>query len=930
MSKQPPLDPSAPPQVMLGAALASLKSLPLSQAADLAATLAQQGVLPLIELFTVAERLGAIQQGEQASALYRTWLEHTVSPIAYAVHFNHGVTLSNLHDDAGAEQAYRAAIALKPDFIEAHLNLGTQLERNGQPEEALTLWRAVLTFGDPHSSADQKLHVQALNNLGRLLEIRKQLQEAEHMLARSLTIDPDQTNAITHWVHLRQKQCEWPVYQPLGTISVETLMTSTSALAMLSASDDPALQLAAARRFVKDKVAPCTISLSSPQGYAHNRLRIGYLSSDFCSHAVSILTAELYELHDRNQVEVFGFCWSRDDGTPMRARVVKGFDHHIRIGEMSDEEAARCIRLHEIDILIDLHGLTSGTRPGIIAFHPAPVQMTYLGFPGSTALPAINYVLADRYVLPPELTPFFTEKPLYLPHTFQINDRQRAIGIKPSRAECGLPEQGFVFCSFNNNFKFTPDIFAAWMRILHRTPGSVLWLVADNEWVRANLHQAAQGHGIAPERVIFAARVAPENYLARYQVADLFLDTLPFNAGTTASDALWAGLPLLTCSGRTFASRMAGSLLHAVNLPELITNHLQEYEDKAVSLAQQPERIAAMKQQLHDNRLTCPLFDTPQLVRDLETIYQQVALRAAPAQEGAANTDSAGAGTAGNTGSMAATARLAINHTPLAPPQKAGNVALFCVTHVPLLVEYPADVKVLHLGSFQADGALNLRDLAPEWDVFHPLLGATAGSFAIRNYLREHPEYDHVAMCSYRKFMTAEQIGEPIRNFPQQHAISLKKIAQHDMRQLLDYTQHQFLISHPLYFPDWGIANIMQQYQQAHHIEDLLRFLAEAVSEQMLEPADVYELLSQNVLIPGGSEFGVYPTYFYLNAIDRLERITAAYLKKYRIIRDGYQVRAISFCCERVGSYLLLKHLRDLHPGGIPASYFGNFNLINS
>jgi hypothetical protein len=262
--------------------------------------------------------------------------------------------------------------------------------------------------------------------------------------------------------------------------------------------------------------------------------------------------------------------------------------------------------------------------------------------------------------------------------------------------------------------------------------------------------------------------------------------------------------------------------------------------------------------------------------------------------------------------------------------EKGKNVAIFCVTHVPLLVQYPPHVKILRLGSFQAEGGLNLRDLAPDWEVFHPLLGATAGSFAIRNFLKSHPEYDHVAMCSYRKFMTREKIGEPIQSFPQNHAVSLKNLGQLDLGELLDYSDCEFLVSHPLNFNDWGIANIMQQFQQDHHFEDLLRFLAEALSEKMLEPEDVYALLSQNILIPGGAELGVYPVYFYLNTIDRLERIVAAYLKRFRIIRDGYQLRSISFCCERVGSYLLLKHLNTIHPDGIPASYFGNINLVNS
>jgi hypothetical protein len=258
------------------------------------------------------------------------------------------------------------------------------------------------------------------------------------------------------------------------------------------------------------------------------------------------------------------------------------------------------------------------------------------------------------------------------------------------------------------------------------------------------------------------------------------------------------------------------------------------------------------------------------------------------------------------------------------------NVAIFCATHVPLQLEFPSSVKVLRLGSFQAEGELNLRDLAPEWDVFHPLLGATAGSFAIRNFLKSHPEYDHVAMCSYRKFITREKIGVPVPSFPLNHGVSLEKVRQSDLSQLLDYQDCEFLVSPPLRFNEWGIANVFKQYQQDHHVEDLLRFLAEAVAEKMLEPIEVYELLNQTELIPGGAEFGVYPVYFYLNAIDRLERIVAAYLKRFRTIRDGYQLRSISFCCERVGSFILMKHLKHLHPEGVPTSYFGHIHLINS
>lgn len=599
----------------------------MPQDIDTAFKLAAQGRLTLADLFDAAQ--GLLDGGEamQAVTLYRLWIKNSDSPLAYAAYFNLGVTLSQVQDNLAAEQAYRSALHFKPDFIEASLNLGSLQERQGQPELALQTWRKTLEIINPTVAADRLFYTQTLNNLGRLLEIRKCYPEAENMLRRSLEIDPSQPNAITHWVHLRQKQCKWPIYSAIEGLSMAEMVHATSALATLSASGDPAVQLAAARRYVAEKVLPeQAVPLAAMGGYGHQRLRIGYLSSDFCSHAVLLLTAELFELHDRAKVEVYAFCWSREDGSPLRARVIKAMDHHIRIDTMGDEEAARCIRSHKIDILIDLHGLTLGARQDILSYRPAPVQMTYLGFPGSTALPCIDYVLADRFVLPPELAPFFTEKPLYLPNSFQVNDRQRAIGPRPSKVNCGLPEDAFIFCSFNNNHKFTPEVFACWMRILKRSPSSVLWLIADSEDIRETLWLQAEQHGLPRARLFFAGRVLPADYLARYQVADLFLDTLPFNAGTTASDALWAGLPLLTCAGATFSSRMAGSLLLAVDLPQLITYNLQDYEDQAVELAEHPERIAAMKQQLADNRLTYALFDSPRFVRDLEAVYQKVAL----------------------------------------------------------------------------------------------------------------------------------------------------------------------------------------------------------------------------------------------------------------------------------------------------------------
>lgn len=579
---------------------------------------AERGLLPLGELFQGAQMLTEAGAAPAAARLYDTWLAHTESPVAYAVWFNLAVTRGNLGDDTGAQTAYTNAMTLNPSFAEARLNLGTLYERMNRPDDALATWRSILTDVADLASKPA-LHIQALNNLGRLYELRKRLPEATEALTRSLELDPNQPKVITHWVHLRQKLCLWPVYEAVGDVTVEQLHANTSALAMLAASADPAEQLAASRHFTDEKVSPAVRPLAPEDGYAHRRIRIGYLSSDLCSHAVSILTAELYELHDRARVEVYAFSWSREDNSPLRARVVGAMDHYIRIDHMTDEEAARCILAHEIDVLVDLHGLTLGSRIDILAWHPAPVQLTWLGFPGPTAIPGVDYVVSDAFVLPPELAPYFTERPLRMPHTFQINDRQRAIGATPERAASGLPaDDAFVFCAFNSSFKITPEMFDTWMRILRRAPNSVLWIVADVEDTRANLVREAEARGVAGSRLLFAQRVAPADYLARFRLADLFLDTNPFNGGTTASDALWAGLPVLTLAGQTFCARMAGSLLNAVGLPELVTTTLADYEELAVALATDRPRTADLRARLQANRDTSPLFDTPRFVRDFE------------------------------------------------------------------------------------------------------------------------------------------------------------------------------------------------------------------------------------------------------------------------------------------------------------------------
>lgn len=575
--------------------------------------------MPLGDLMTEAANLQAEGRAEQAVALYQAWLDHAISPYRHVALFNQGTILGAMHRHADAERAYREALALDPAFAQARLNLGHQLEHQGDVEGALAQWREVADAPAAERAVPLDLRLHAINNIARLLELERRLDEAEAAMVRSLQWQADQPDVIQHYVHIRQKQCKWPVYQPVGEVTANQLLMGTSALAMLSASDDPALQLLAAHRFVGDKYP----KVNEPALHAWprrpgKRVRIGYLSGDFSLHAMGLLIPELLELHDRERFEIFGFCWSRDDGTPQRARLIAAMDHHVRIGALDDRAAAQAIADRDIDVLVDLHGLSSGARPAILAYRPAPVQVGYLGLPATSALPGVDFMIADRYVMPEESLRFYTERPMYVPHCYQVCDRSRPVAPLPRRSDYGLPEHAFVYCSFNNNHKFGEAVFASWMQVLIAVPDSVLWLLADNPWARENMLRCADQHRVARERLVFAPRVAPPEYLARFTLADLFLDTFPYNAGATASDALWMGLPILTRSGRTYISRMAGSLLHNVGLPDLITETADDYREMAIALGRNPARIASYKRYLAEHGRQSMLFDVPARVRDIE------------------------------------------------------------------------------------------------------------------------------------------------------------------------------------------------------------------------------------------------------------------------------------------------------------------------
>ncbi len=351
-------------------------------------------------------------------------------------------------------------------------------------------------------------------------------------------------------------------------------------------------------------------------------MRIAYLSADFRQHPVAHLTAELFERHDRSRFEIIAVDFGGDDGSEMRKRLAGSFDLFIDVRAKSDEAAARAVHDLRPDIAIDLMGHTRDSRPGILAYRPAPVQVNYIGFPGTMGVPFIDYIIADSIVAPFGHQPFYTEKIVHLPDCYQANDTKRAIAQQaPTRQEAGLPEEGFVFCCFNQNWKITAEVFAVWMRLLHAVPGSVLWLMLDNEATERNLRNEAKARGIDPARLVFASRLPIEEHRARHHLADLFLDTLPCNAHTTASDALWAGLPIVTQLGEAFAGRVAASLLTAIGLPELVTHRIEDYEGLALRLARDPILLKAYRDRLNANRLTHPLFDTDRFRRHIEAAY---------------------------------------------------------------------------------------------------------------------------------------------------------------------------------------------------------------------------------------------------------------------------------------------------------------------
>jgi predicted O-linked N-acetylglucosamine transferase (SPINDLY family) len=587
----------------------------------------QMDVAPLIQ---DAARLQASGEQEQSAELYKRWIALNADhPVLHAVYFNYAVVLTETGDIAGAAMALREAIRRKPDFYPPYINLGVALERLGHSNRAVHEWMG-LVEQLAAVNGDAIIHkAMALKQIGRVLETLDQDRQAEEILMQCLDVDPEETEVIEHLISLRQRQCKWPVLPEGGRVSRQKMLRRIAPLSLACYADDPMLQLTAAVAY-NEKTAPIPAKPDPARarrlaaGRTAGRLRIGYLSSDLRAHAVGFAMADVFELHDRQEFEVFGYYSGMPQIDATQTRIKAAAEHWIDIGRLGSQQTCRRIETDDIDILVDLNGYTKDARTRVFAKRPARIAVNWFGYPGTMGSLYHHYIIADDFIVPRDHEIYYSEKVVRLP-CYQPNDRRRVVATeRPGRGDVGLPDVGVVYCCLNGMQKVTPLTFQRWMLILRHVPDSVLWLLEGREETNARVKQFAAQHGVAPERVIFARRLSNPHHLARYALADLFLDTLPYGAHTSASDALWMGVPVLTLPGRSFAARVCGSVVQAAGLPEMVCTGPADYVSRAVELGRHPERLAALRARLVANRDTCLLFDTPGLVHHLEELYRRM------------------------------------------------------------------------------------------------------------------------------------------------------------------------------------------------------------------------------------------------------------------------------------------------------------------
>ncbi|QQN61861.1 tetratricopeptide repeat protein [Bradyrhizobium diazoefficiens] len=566
-------------------------------------------------LFTYANVLRALDKTDDAL----TWFAKVIalSPNFADAHLNRGAILLARKELHGAIAELDRAIAISPSSA-AYANRGSAFHQLGQLDEAHDSYQRAVELA-PLDPQNHFVSSEVLTQMGRH-------DEAIGALERTVALDRAFPFALSNLVASRQKRADWRSFEHEQVALGEAVESGVAVdpLTFFQASSSPARQLTCVKTFVA-KTAPergAAIPRTPPP---ISRLRVAYLSADFRNHATAHLTAGLFEAHDRERFDVSAISYGPDDGSKMRSRLKAAFERFEDVSHLNDEDVIKLIRQLDIEVLVDLGGFTAGARPEILARRAAPLQVNYLGFPGTMGASYIDYIMADRIVIPEGEQQHYAEKVIYLPDSYQVTDARRPIPPNvPARSELGLADDAFVYCAFNRTSKITPRLFDVWMRLLAKTEGSVLWLLDGDPIARENLRREAVARGIAADRIVFAPTVPADEHLARHQLADLFLDTLPYNAHTSASDALWAGLPVLTCLGTAFAGRVAASLLNAVGLPELVTRSLDEYESLALRIAHDSELRIALKSKLATHRTTWPLFDTVGMTRHIEKAFNEM------------------------------------------------------------------------------------------------------------------------------------------------------------------------------------------------------------------------------------------------------------------------------------------------------------------
>jgi protein O-GlcNAc transferase len=579
-------------------------------------------VAPLLHQAAAAHAQGLTEQAEQ---LYRSVLR--VQPVNLDATQFLGLIALQTGRASEAIALLRRATELHPNHAQTHANLATALLHVRSPEEALRHYERALDL-DPG-------FVGVLNNQGNALQALNRHAEAAESFGRLLEIAPHFDFAFGNRFRSLRHCCDWREYAAQLDQTLTALQSAARVdrpFSFLSVCDSIAQQRECGRLYAAHLCPAAGTPLWQGQRYEHERIRIAYVSADFRDHVMSYMMAPIYERQDARRFDTIGVSLGGGDDSDIARRSQRALGEFINGAALSDQQIADRLRKLEVDIAVDLMGFTLGCRPGIFARRPAPLQVSFLGFPASMGVPYIDYIVADEFVIPETAETGYSEKVVRLPDCFQPNDERRAASqdAQPlSRSAAGLSESALVLCSFNNSYKLNPRFFDIWTRVMKHAPGSVLWLLGEDAVVRKNLLAEAAARGIGAERIVFAPRVTYAQHLSRLKLADLCLDTLPFNAGATASDALWAGVPLLTCAGEAFAARMAGSLLHALQLPELVTSSAAEYEERAIELVCQPARLAELKARLAANLRTQPLYDSARYCRHLEAAYEQMRARLA-------------------------------------------------------------------------------------------------------------------------------------------------------------------------------------------------------------------------------------------------------------------------------------------------------------